>query len=56
MPFTDLPEGTTHHDFDSCYKCTKCNAHFFRRNELGLCVECTFEITRHWDNELIKQQ
>lgn len=31
--FKDLPEGTTHHDKDACYKCKICGDHFFIENQ-----------------------
>jgi len=27
MPIKDTKEGSTHHEFDSCYKCEVCNSH-----------------------------
>lgn len=36
MPFKDLPEYTTHHDKDACYKCPKCHAHC----QSDICDEC----------------
>lgn len=28
--FKDTPEGSTHHEKDSCYKCEKCGEHLWR--------------------------
>ena len=34
MPFKDTPEGSTHHDKDSCYKCKECDGHYSKLYEL----------------------
>lgn len=43
MPFKDTPQGTTHHDKDTCYKCKICGNHFFTEDRADthnhLCVD-----------------
>jgi len=29
-----LPEGQTHHEKDSCYKCNKCGGHYYIKEEM----------------------
>ena len=47
MPFKDIPEGTTHHEKDNCYKCTKCGGHCQRMLlPVKLCEECSRELMK----------
>lgn len=51
MPFKDIPQGTTHHENDSCYKCEVCEQHFFEEINLHRHVCVTKETLKEWSKD-----